>query len=87
MAWYKLVTVFLAALVASQTVVAEPLSGDALRARFPHGIPWRIEILSLNGKSQGVLEMLAWFKNGRFRVTQAQRSHPLWQEGEDGFPA
>jgi len=48
----------LAALLTALGVAAEPSPLDALRGRFPHGIPWRIEVLDPAGKSLGALEVL-----------------------------
>ena len=57
MAWFKLTIVLLA--LATDCAIAGDLSPvESLRARFPAGIPWRVEILGADGKSLGTLEML-----------------------------
>ncbi len=58
MAWYKPIAVFLAVLVPCLAIAAEPSPFDALRTKFPHGVPWKVEILDTNGKPSGTLEML-----------------------------
>jgi hypothetical protein len=48
--------VFVAALACTATA-SEPSPFDALRARFPHGIPWQLEITDSSGQPAGTLEM------------------------------
>jgi hypothetical protein len=48
----------LAASLAGLATAAQPSPFDALRARFPHGIPWQVDIVDTHGKASGTLEML-----------------------------
>ena len=54
----KPIFVFLATLLTPLAVAGEPSPLDALRAKFPHGIPWNVEILDAAGKTNGKIEML-----------------------------
>jgi len=54
---HVLAVVFLATLAAPPSFAAEPSPIDALLGKFPHGIPWRVEVLDMAGKSLGALEM------------------------------
>jgi hypothetical protein len=45
-------------LLAGTVAGAGATNFEALRSRFPRGIPWRVEILDASGKSLGVLEVL-----------------------------
>lgn len=58
MARHMQIIAFFAALAAGMAMAAAPSPLDALRARFPHGIPWQVEILNPDGKSRGTFEML-----------------------------
>ena len=58
MTWRKLAFVLLAAFATGCAIAAGPSPVETLRARFPHGIPWRVEILGGDGKSLGAIEML-----------------------------
>ena len=54
----RLVIVLIAALASEFAVADDASPVQSLRAKFPDGIPWRVEILSTDGKSLGALEML-----------------------------
>jgi hypothetical protein len=58
MACRKLTFVLLAAFATGCAFAGEPPSVKLLRAKFPHGIPWRVEIVGVDGKSLGALEIL-----------------------------
>ena len=58
MARYMQNAVGLAALAAGLAIAGQPSPLDALRAKFPLGIPWKVEILNPDGKNCGTLEML-----------------------------
>jgi len=58
MTWRKPIVVFLAALLAPLAIAGETSLIDTLRIKFPHGIPWNVEILDAEGKTSGNLEML-----------------------------
>jgi hypothetical protein len=49
---------FLAAFTAGLAIAGKPTPLDALRARFPHGVPWKVEIINADGTSRGTIEML-----------------------------
>jgi hypothetical protein len=49
---------WLAALIAGTAIAAERSPLEVLRAQFPQGIPWKVEISDTNGKSLGDLEVL-----------------------------
>lgn len=55
---YSQFVFLLAAFVAGLAGAAEPSTLNSLRAKFPHGIPWNVEILDPDGKSRGTLDML-----------------------------
>jgi len=55
---HKLFTAFLVLSVAGQVIAADALPMDALRAKFPHGIPWKVDVVNPDGKSHGELKML-----------------------------
>ncbi len=38
---------------------------DALRGKFPQGIPWSVEIINPDGKSRGELQMLITSRDAR----------------------
>lgn len=65
----------LAALIACGTHAAEPSSIDALRAKFPHGIPWRVEFVDAAGKSLGAIDM---------RITSTRGDSCLGDMNADG---
>jgi hypothetical protein len=71
----SLIPVFLAALMLGQAVGAEPSSVDVLRAKFPKGIPWSVEVSDTTGKSLGSLEM---------RITSVPASSCLGDIASDG---
>ena len=88
MAWHRLVVVAgLVAAVAGEAVAVEPSPVEALRARFPRGIPWDVE-LSTNGESRGKLQMLITYSQAssclgdmadgvRVEFTRKELSPPL----------
>jgi hypothetical protein len=65
----------LAALMLAQAGATEPSSVDVLRAKFPKGIPWSVEVSDTTGKSLGSLEM---------RITSAPASSCLGDIAADG---
>ena len=58
MTWCKATFVLLVALAVGCAIAGDRSPIESLRARFPHGIPWRVEILGVDGKNMGALEML-----------------------------
>ncbi len=58
MTWCKATFVLLVALAVGCAIAGDRSPIESLRARFPHGIPWRVEILGVDGKNLGALEML-----------------------------
>lgn len=58
MAWHKPFFIFLAVLMVRLAIAAGAPPFDALRAGFPHGIPWNVVIVNADGTSIGNLEML-----------------------------
>ncbi|MDR2335867.1 MAG: hypothetical protein LBE61_20570 [Burkholderiaceae bacterium] len=54
----KLITVLPAVLLAGVAMAAELTPLDALRSRFPGGIPWKVEILDLNDNTLGHVELV-----------------------------
>jgi len=54
---------------------AEPSPIDALRTKFPHGIPWHVEFVDFAGKSLGAIEM---------RITSARGDSCLGDMSPDG---
>jgi hypothetical protein len=69
------IAVFLAALLACATHAAEPSPIEALRAKFPDGIPWRVEFGDSAGKSLGAIDM---------RITSARGKSCLGGMNPDG---
>ena len=55
---HKLFIAFLVLSAAGRVIAADALPMDALRAKFPHGIPWKVDVINADGKSRGELEML-----------------------------
>jgi hypothetical protein len=59
MTWRNSIAVFvLTVLLTGLAAAGEPSPFDALRAKFPRGIPWKVDIISLDGKTNGSLELL-----------------------------
>lgn len=54
----KIIFVLLAAFAAACAIAADSSPVESLRAKFPHGIPWKVEIVGIDGKSLGAIEML-----------------------------
>lgn len=71
----RLTPVFLLALMVCRAGGAEPSAVDLLRAKFPKGIPWNMEVFDPTGKSIGSLQM---------RITSIQASSCLGEFGTDG---
>lgn len=45
-------------LATGNVIAADAIPMDALRAKFPQGVPWKVEMINADGKSRGDLEML-----------------------------
>lgn len=58
MAWCRLIFVLLAASSVLCASAADRSPEQSLRAKFPHGIPWKVEFLGADGKSLGTVDML-----------------------------
>lgn len=58
MTWCKLTLFLIAAFATGCAIAGDRSPVESLRAKFPSGIPWRVEILNADGKALGVLEML-----------------------------
>ena len=56
--WLRSILVLIAAFASAFAIADDSSSVQSLRAKFPDGIPWRVEVLSADGKSLGILEML-----------------------------
>src|SRR5258706_6044378 len=52
-----LIAALLAALITCAALAAEPSPIDALRTKFPQGIPWHVEFADSAGKSLGAIDM------------------------------
>lgn len=70
-----LIAAWLAALIACGTQAAEPSPIEALRTKFPNGIPWRVEFADSAGKSLGAIDM---------RITSARGESCLGNMNPDG---
>jgi hypothetical protein len=69
------IAAWLAALIACGTHASEPSPIDALRTKFPDGIPWRVEFVDSAGKSLGAIDM---------RITSARGDSCLGGMNPDG---
>ena len=59
MTWRRSIAVFCFAVLLATQVAAEDLSPlDVLWAKFPGGIPWKVDITGPDGKGNGSLELL-----------------------------
>lgn len=76
MARNKLITILLGMSVAARLVAAEPSLLDTLMGKYPHGIPWHVEILDADGKAQGSLDLV---------ITAQHASSCLGDIGNDGL--
>lgn len=65
----------IAALIVSATQAAERSTIDALRTRFPNGIPWHVEFVDAAGKSLGAIDM---------RITSERGDSCLGDMNQDG---
>lgn len=71
----KLFSALLVLAVAGRVTAADVSPVDALRTKFPKGIPWRVAFADANGKSRGELEM----------VITSNPAHSCMGEIGDGF--
>jgi hypothetical protein len=55
---HKLFFAVLILLATSNVIAADAVPTDTLRARFPQGIPWKVQVINPDGKSRGDLELL-----------------------------
>lgn len=55
---HRLIAIVLPLLAAGIAAAGESAPFEALRVKFPHGIPWKVEIADADGKTAGRLEML-----------------------------
>jgi hypothetical protein len=75
MAWHRFIGISFAGALASVAAAQDSPMLDALRARYPQGIPWRVEIVDANKASLGALEM---------RITSEPGSSCLGDVGNGG---
>lgn len=72
---HKWLVAFFLLVFTGAVVAADTAAMDALRARFPRGIPWKVEVINPDGTSRGELETL---------ITSAHASSCMGEIGE-GF--
>jgi hypothetical protein len=58
MTWCRLIFVLLAAFAGVCATAASRSPEESLRAKYPHGIPWKVEFVGADGKSLGTIAML-----------------------------
>lgn len=71
---YLLVATLMTAWVLDCASAGEPPALATLRAKFPHGIPWNVEIVDLSGKNLASLQ---------FRITSESAASCLGDFGAD----